>query len=513
MIYAAYQTRRREGSPFELPPQRCHTSLAVHSDSSPLLQRVRRTLKRYEMLVPGDRVLTAVSGGPDSVALLAALVKLSPRLRISVGAAHLNHGLRAEESQRDQRCAEGVAARLGVPCLLGKTEGLHRGRNLEERARRARYEFLTRAAAEHGYTKIATGHTCDDQAETVLMRLLRGTGSDGLGAIRPVRDGHIIRPLLECSRGEVMEFLRAQRLPFQQDSSNTNRRFLRNRVRHEIVPLLQSISPAVQRRLAGFARVVSEELEWLHQEDARRLAAASSDGDTLAVGAITAAERPVALRLVRAWLRAVRGDLVGLSAAQFEAIVDLACGAHPNGLVRLPRGQWVGREYGVLRYISEGLRAWGPEGLESDPQAPKPTRTQALLSEPQRFLLPGSVLDLRSGWRIGAMIETATPDWRRPASLFELVADADAVAGPLLVRTPKPGDRIQPLGMRGHRKLQDVFTDGKLPVRARRSRPVIELEGEVFWVPGMVRGNQALVTQKTCSLLRLLAEAPAVAGT
>jgi tRNA(Ile)-lysidine synthase len=458
----------------------------------PLLQRVRRTVKRYDMLVPGDRVLVAVSGGPDSVALLGALVALAPGLGVAVYAAHLNHGLRGEESLRDQHCAEEVAARLGVPCVLGKSESIHAGPNLEERARRERYAFLTRAAAEQRCTKIATGHTCDDQAETLLMRLLRGTGSDGLAGIRAVRDGRIIRPLIECSRSEVMEFLSAQRLPFCEDSSNRDRRFLRNRVRHELIPLLQSISPTAQRNLAAVAGLVTDEWEWLRQEDTRRLAAAVADDGALAVSAVAAAERPLRLRLVRAWLRRQRGDLVGLSAAHFAGIVDLACGRRPNGRIRLPGGYWVVREYTHLRHSSDDA---------------------VFPAEPERLLLPGSVLDLPSGWRIRAALEPVGATWQRPTNLFEAVADADAVTGPLVVRTARPGDRIQPLGLRGHRKLQDVLVDGKLPVRARRFCPVVELDGEVFWVPGMVRGNQALVTPRTRFMLRLIAENPGVAGT
>lgn len=476
-----------------MPLRWCHTSGVVQRGVFPsLLQRIRRTVKRYQMLVPGDRVLVAVSGGPDSVSLLAALAALAPGLGASLCAAHLNHGLRGEESRRDQRCAVEVAARLNLPCVIGQSAALPHGPNLEERARRQRYAFLARAAKEQRCTKIATGHTRDDQAETVLMRLLRGTGADGLAAIRAVRDGHIIRPLIECSRAEVMKFLRAQRLPFCEDSSNEDRRFLRNRIRHEVIPLLEAISPAAPRRLAALAQMLTDELAWLCQEDARRLAAALADDGALAVSAIVAAETPLQARLVRAWLRQQRGDLLGLTAAHFGAIVDLARGRRPNGRVRLPGGQWVVREYTHLRRLCDG--AVSP-------------------AEPEHLLLPGSGVCLRSGWRIRAALEPAGKIRPRPASLFEAVADAGALTGPLVVRTARSGDRIQPLGLNGHRKLQDVWVDRKLPLRTRRSCPVVELDGEILWVPGVVRGNQALVTPSTRSVMHLIAEPPGVAGT
>lgn len=499
-----------------------------------LLQRVRRTLLRYQMLAPGDRVLVAVSGGADSNALLGALAALAEELGVSVCAAHMNHGLRGDEALRDQQCAEGVARRLGVECIVARSDAVPPGANLEARARERRYAFLTRIAEGQSCTKIATGHTMDDQAETVLMRLLRGTGADGLAGIRPVRDGRVIRPLIECSRAEVLAFLRAADLPFCEDSSNRDRRFLRNRIRHEVMPLLQAIQPAVKRRLAMAAQFITDELALLRDWDAELLRSVARPDGSLPVRALfgersTIAETPrvtsweiistyplpegegsfrtrhcdygeqrlgaaaaSCTRLVRAWLRAQRGDLRGLTVAHFRAIARLAQGQRPNGEVILPRGQRVAREYDRLLFRAGEL---------------------ALAPEPQRLLVPGSTVCLESGWRIGAEMQPLhTASWRRPADLFEAVADAALVAGSLIVRTVRPGDRIRPLGLQGHRKLQDVLVDRKVPIRTRRTCPVVEVNGEVFWVPGIVRSSHALVTPSTRATLRLTAEEPTIAG-
>jgi tRNA(Ile)-lysidine synthase len=346
-------------------------------------------------------------------------------------------------------------------------------------------------AAEQGCTKIATGHTSDDQAETMVMRLLRGTGSDGFAAIHAVRDGRIIRPLIECSRAAVLDFVRAHALRFCEDSSNQDRRFLRNRIRHEILPLLHALNPAAVRHLAAAAQGVTDELAWLREQDERRLAAALAADGALAVSAVSGTEMPLRARLVRAWLRHLHGDLAGLHRLHFRAIVDLACGQRPNGRVRLPGGRWVVREYHELRCMSD------------EPAAG---------AEAEHLLVAGATVHLRSGWRIGATVEPIAGGWQRPASLFEAVADAAAVATPLVVRTVRPGDRIQPLGLRGHRKLQDVLVDRKVPLRARRSYPVVELDGEVFWVPGVIRSNRALVTPNTRAALRLVAREAGVAG-
>lgn len=445
------------------------------------------------MLVRGDRVLVALSGGPDSVALLAALVALAPRDGIEVRAAHVNHRLRGRESQRDQQWAEAVAQRFGVPCIVGDGEVRAGSSNLEARARDERYAFLAHAAGEEGCTKVATGHTLDDQAETVLMRLLRGTGWDGLVAIQAVRDGLIIRPLIERTRAEVLDFLKACAVPFCEDSSNQDRRYLRNRVRHEVMPLLQSINPRVTRALASAAEVVAQETGLLDEPVRAVLSSAQSADGTLSVSAITGSPAALRPRIIRTWLRAERGSLRMLSAAHVGAVVGMAQGERPNARVGLPGGQLVVREYGRLRWCA---------------------REAGRVMQPAQVLMPGSAVCFQSGWRIRAEIVGAPPEnWQRPLDLWEIIADGEAISTPVVVRAPRPGDRIQPLGMRGHRKLQDIFVDHKLPLPARRSCPVVECNGEILWVPGVVRSQRALIKPATRSALRLVAEKIGVAGT
>jgi len=441
------------------------------------------------MITPGERVLVAVSGGPDSVALLGALHRVAGGAGIALHAAHFNHRWRGAESDRDQACAEAVAAQLGVACTVGQ-RGEGRGTaNLEAQARERRYAFLSEVARAQGCAKIATGHTRDDQAETVLMRLLRGTGWDGLAGIHPVRDGRIIRPLIECSRADVVGFLRATGLPHCEDSSNADWRFLRNRVRHEVLPLLHAINPEVSRHLSAVADFLAGEGEILDTQVAPLLRAASEAGGALMIAAVRAAPPALVPRLLRAWLRAQRGDLVCLGAAHIRAVADLVSGTRPNAQVRLPDGQVVVREYQRL-----WLRA------AAAPRA----------AAPARVLVPGATVDLETGWRISA--ELVAPSAALPCDLWSLAADADAIAAPLIVRGVRPGDRIRPLGMRGQRKLQDVFVDRKLPAAQRRTCPVIEVGGEVLWIPGVARSARALITPGTRSALRLVAENPPIAG-
>jgi tRNA(Ile)-lysidine synthase len=451
-----------------------------------LLHQIRRTVARFAMLAPGERVLVALSGGPDSVALLAALVRLAPSLDLEVRAAHFNHHLRGDESQRDQTSAQQVAATLGVRCVVGDAVGLRGTPNLEARAREQRYAFLTRVAAVDGCAKIATGHTMNDQAETLLMRLLRGAGWDGLACIQPVRDGRIVRPLIDCSRQQVLAYLKTCALPFCEDSSNDDRRLLRNRVRHEVMPLLRAINPNVVRTFASSAEVLAGETAFL---EATSQALLSPSMSSLSVAALVAAPAALRGRLVRTWLNTQRGDRRRLTAAHVRAVVDLAVGQRPGGCVRLPGSERVVREYEELQWQSAVCQ---------------------MPDEQLRELVAGRVVSLASGWRISAEVyEAVVP---RAPDLWEMSADADAVPGPLMVRSARPGDRVRPLGLRGSRKLQDIFVDRKLPREQRWSFPVVEAAGEVLWVPGMVRSATALITPETRSTIRLVAQKAGIAG-
>ncbi len=460
--------------------------------STALLQQVQRTVDRYEMLQPGDRVLVAVSGGPDSVALLGAMAALSTNYGIDLCAAHLNHQLRGVESLRDPQCTEAVAKRLGIPCVVGASHGLRGAANLEARARERRYAFLAEVAESRACTKIATGHTLDDQAETILMRLLRGTGCDGLVGIHPVRDGRIIRPLIDCARQQVLDFLEALRLPFCRDSSNEDCSFLRNRVRHEVMPLLESISPDAKHKLASAAAIVSGEVKLLDEQVESIVAPLQSGDGSLAISALSRAPAELRPRVLRKWLQHQRGSLRQVSAEHIRAIVRLAFGKQPNARVRLPGRALVVREYERLLF----------RPVELPP-----------VSAPDQSLASGSVVEAPPGWRLAA--EVRPLDSRGsypPPNLWSLLADAEVIRPPLLVRTPRPGDRMRPIGLGGQRKLQDIFVDRKLPLDARRSQPVVECDGTILWVPGVARADHGLITAATRRILRVVAHKTTIAG-
>jgi len=318
-------------------------------------------LAQYRMVAPGERVLVAVSGGADSVALLAVLAELAPRLGVTLHAAHLNHGVRGAEADRDAACAAAVADRCGVSCTIAAARELRAGANFEARARAARYAFLRRVAVAAGCVRIATGHTRDDQAETLLMRLVRGAGRRGLAGMEPVRDGWLIRPLLASSRAEVLAFLTARALPWCEDSSNADRRFLRNRVRHEILPVLRALNPTIDRTLAATASVLATEDRWLDGVLRPRV---TGGRPSLPVTALEALPLALQVRVLRLWLRTRRGTLRGLGRVHLEDMAALATSVRGRGWVPVPGGGAVERRAGQLWFRAEMRLASGSPPLQ-----------------------------------------------------------------------------------------------------------------------------------------------------
>lgn len=452
-----------------------------------LLAVIGRTLARHEMVSEGDRVLVAVSGGPDSTCLLAAFAHLRRRLGITLVAGHVNHRLRGADSEADEQCAASVAARLEVPFVRSELpEPLACGGNLEERARRARYAVLHRLARAEGCRRIATGHTRDDQAETVLLRLLRGSGPAGLIGIEAHRRDGVVRPLIECTRGQVLAALRAWDLPHRFDRSNADVRFQRTRIRREVLPLLRTLSPQVDRNLVQLARMLDAErgivAAWLEEQRA-----AAADGGRLRLERLARIPADLRGHLVRKWL--VDGGVPHrrLSSRHVEAILRLAAGGAASGRVSLPDGQEARRRYGELELV------------RALPTAPvEDARGEAIL-------IPGSEV-CWGGWRISAgPVEAVRSGVRLPADLTTALCDLESAGVPFVIRPSRRGDRVRPLGLGGSRKLSDVYIDRKIAAGDRWTRPVVAWRDVVVWVPGVVRGEALAVRETTRRIVRLRA--------
>jgi tRNA(Ile)-lysidine synthase len=446
---------------------------------------------------PGATVLVALSGGADSVALLHALLELRERFGLRVAAAHLNHRIRGLESDRDEDFVSEMCARLEVELRVARARGLDAdSANLEERAREARYLFLNRAADAVGAEYIALAHHGDDQAETVLMRMLRGAGIAGLAAMAERGPGRLIRPMLGIDRAEILVYLRARRIAFVEDSSNRSPEILRNRIRTELIPMLErDYAPGLRRRLVEIAGEMRSVDDFMNAAASIEFDAMRSS-DALDVARFPVLAPALQMSVLRLYLAERMSSLRRITRAHLESLRQLVLTGGPSDSMDLPGGWRAEREYNFLLI----------------------TNTVSLSDED--FSVPlsldGITIVEEAGYRFEAsMVDrgdlTPNPFPRGKGNqnygasdlrvaLFDAAAIADTG---LLVRNFIRGDRIRPLGMRGERKVKDVFIDRKIPRVERRRFPIVTLGGEVAWLPGLARGSAALIGNATETILRV----------
>jgi tRNA(Ile)-lysidine synthase len=401
---------------------------------------VRDYIRAHQIFTPGP-VVVAVSGGADSSALLLLLADLRDELGIVLHVAHFDHRTRPKQSAEDADFVAKLANRIGAPIRVGRAE---KPTKTEDAARIARYEFLRRAASEIGATAIATGHTRDDQAETVLLHLTRGSGLAGLAGMRPLREG-IARPLLAIGRKDTVAICRAARIRPRIDPTNRSLRFARNRVRLEVLPKLAKINPRASEAIARFAEAAAE----LQIEDDLDIASAlarARDKEAIVIAALDPAIRSRALAL--AWREATDR---ALGARHRKSLDDLAATEDGSSSLDLPGGHAI-REYGLLRIV-------GDRPVESSDPATPMELGQEIVWNGWRLVLGG------------------------PANGGQEAEVPKKLLRKLVVRQRVDGDRMTTGGQR--KKLQDLFTDAKIPASQRSRWPVIASEDGVWWVPGL----------------------------
>ncbi|MDH7500559.1 MAG: tRNA lysidine(34) synthetase TilS, partial [candidate division NC10 bacterium] len=423
-----------------------------------LLHKVERTIEHYQMILPGEKVLVAVSGGIDSTVLLYLLHLLSRERGYSLHVAHLNHMLRGEESERDADFVRDYCAQLGVQSTiraLSVKEAAAQARDsLQEEARKVRYAFLSEVAQEVGARRIATGHTLDDQAETVLLNMLRGAGTAGLRGIPPVREGRFVRPLIETSRKEIERYARQHQIPFVTDSSNLKATYLRNRIRLRLLPLLhQEYNPQLSEALASTASILQEEEDLLHSLTLTRLPSLllrQREGE-VALSIPPLLKEPIALQrriLIEAARMVGTSSYLPLSHHHIFALQDLLT-AHTGAQFALPQGMVAIKDYDrlILARTEEGpIGSWE-----------YPVATDGLTAVPEAKLSLKAMIRGRQE----VNLSESTP--------LHAFLDLDRIVPPLVVRNRRPGDRFWPLGVPGaeEKKLKEFFIDAKVS-RPRR---------------------------------------------
>jgi tRNA(Ile)-lysidine synthase len=462
-----------------------------------LEQRVISSIREQSLISAGDKLVVAVSGGADSVCLLHILVHHLDDLGVELHVAHLNHQLRNAESDADAGYVSDLAHKLGVPAAIGRRDVAayrnRKGGSLEEAAREVRYGFLANVAEKVGASKVVTGHTCDDHIETILLHLLRGAGTGGLRGLQsrsalPYGENgsplEVVRPLLEVTRQETVDYCRRHRLAPRSDSSNESLSFLRNRIRLKLLPVLRSYNPGIEGVLLRLADIAGDDVSFIEEQASLRWPdLAQKDGDALYldVNKMRALPRALQRQVFRKAVKLLRGDLKDIKADHIESMIESL--SKPAGKrFYLPDGLTLSTEYG--RLVLTPTRAL---------VCPLPP-----LQGTASINIPGET-DLH-GWRVRADIvqQSVGSDNGITASF-----DLDKVGKKLVVRRRRPGDRFQPLGMNQTKKLQDFMVDAKIPRTWRDRVPLVTSARQILWVVGWRMDDRVKVTDMTKNILSL----------
>lgn len=472
-----------------------------------LLAQLEQTLQAQKLVAPGQTLVVAVSGGPDSLALLDALRALAPRWGLTLQVAHLNHQLRGEASDADEQFVLQTAKEWGLPAASARWDVSEYARenrlSVEQAARDLRYRFLIGVAAQVGANAIATAHTADDQVETILLHFLRGSGLAGLRGMAyanelTTADGRratVIRPLLDVTRSQVEEYCAEHALQPRVDESNFDTGILRNRLRHDVLPYLESINPNLRAVLRHSARAIADDYAYIQQN---------------VLGIFDRMTRPIEGGFVfdRKWFRALP--------------VNLQRGVLREAVTRLGRLKNVGythletarraaaeRDAGAQAILPQGLRlVVGYDDFTVGEQLPWPDAP--LLSHGETLpLKPGDERLLpESDWAIRILERDlrsadSQPTESRPnRSVWRAAFDADAVRGPLVLRTRRRGEKFCPAGMGGkHKSLHEFMMDAKIPRHLRDRIPILADDEQVLWVCGYRTDERARVTEATKRML------------
>ncbi len=462
---------------------------------NPLEQRVLDFI-RQNRLVSGKKLVVAVSGGADSVCLLHILVKLQEKLKVKPHVAHLNHRLRGTDSEADAKYVSHLSRQLGIPATIEGREvkGYQKQQrlSLEEAAREVRYGFLAEVAKSIGAKLVAVGHTRDDHIETILLHLIRGTGTRGLRGLQPYTDWKsksgriaVIRPLLEISHQETENYCQSHKLKPRIDATNISLSPLRNRVRHQLLPLLMSYNPGIVQALLRTAQIAGDDIDFLDKEIAQLWdEVAREQGKTIVLGRERLDRLPPALKryLLRAAVEKMLGSAKDIEMRHIEEMMsalDKAAGKR----LSLPQGLIFAIEYD--RYL-----------LTSDPTALSPL---PVLSGEFELRIPGETS--LPGWRIQATI--INREGMTEKDNFTAYLNLNKVGDKIVVRPRKRGDRFQPLGLDQSKKLNEFMIDAKIPQAWRQRVPIVCSPEQIIWVVGWRIDERAKVSQKTKKVLRL----------
>jgi tRNA(Ile)-lysidine synthase len=457
-----------------------------------LLSQIKRAIDRHHLVEKGDRLVVGVSGGVDSMVLLHLLNACREIFDLSLIVAHVNHGLRPAESEKEAELVRKEAARLGLPFEYGqfnakefqKTGGL----SPQDAARRLRFHFFFDILQKHHAQKIALGHHADDQVETVLLRLIRGAGLQGLKGMLPVREGKVIRPLLDVWEEEIRSFAAEKKIPFLLDSSNLKEDYLRNRIRLSLIPLMErEYQPNIKETLLRSSAILREENDFLEKgAEAAYRKVVREEGNSLSFkfSEYQSLHQAIRRRLIRKMLGKIydRGATAGEGESpDVHKVHQMLHQPSPSFQLELSPGAWIEKRYDAVLLRKGEMKPFLPFDVE--------------LISPGRTFIP----------EIGkeVVIEEADRDrfenYRGP--LDTALMDYESLFFPLRMRNFRPGDRFRPLGAKGTQKLKEFFIDHKIPRFERPKVPLLVSGERIVWVVGYRIDERVKVTEKTKRVL------------
>jgi tRNA(Ile)-lysidine synthase len=435
-----------------------------HSDNI-LISRVEKTIRTQCLIQPGDTLVVALSGGADSTALLDLLTRL-PDYNLRLIATHLNHCLRGAESDADQEFCRLLAERYSIPFEFRRVDVSKLSEdnrlNLEDAGRRARIELFDEISRKYGAAAVVLAHHADDQAETILMRLLRGSGMAGLSGMSYRNGRGYVRPLLDVTRSEIEQYLNGRKLEWREDASNSDTVYLRNRVRHQLLPQLEQYNPDIRSALAATASIISgDEALLVELTEKAFTASCLLEGGRVvcSIGQLRELNLALKRRVLRHAIKQLSGTLEGISLSHIDSVGDLIDSLRPNSRLSLPQQIVALREYDSL--VITRLSA-----VDCDPDF------ELLITEPGQYQLANG----------GSLTVTETGIFPYSKDPDSVSFDPEKLPFPWLVRTFRPGDRMMPFGMSGTKKVKDIFIDKKIPLSERRQIPLLFCGDDLIWI-------------------------------